>query len=106
MGTKATASKFSRGAGTALFGVAGVALGIGFRVLGKVRQNRPVHSVGTVVPGMLVIPAPGAVGTGLALRIPCAGTSSTDADLLFASTAPEESRGTCSSSAGGPPPDR
>lgn len=115
MGTRTTASNFARGAGTALVGVGGVAFGIGFGALGKVRQNRPIHSVGTVVPGTLRITAPGSVGSalfdtegqsaliarssrsaswpanlpdimGLALRIPGGGPEGADADLLFAST--------------------
>lgn len=104
-----------RGAGIAVFGTAGLAMGIGLGVIGAVRRNRPIHSVGTVVPGTLVIDAPGTTGSplfdtagemplvarlsrsaswpvrlpdimGLALRVPAGGSHGGPADLLFAST--------------------
>jgi hypothetical protein len=84
-------------------------------VIGAVRRNRPIHSVGTVLPGTLVIDAHGTTGSvlfdtagktslvarlsrsaswpvelpdiiGLALRIPGGGPHGGPADLLFAST--------------------
>ncbi len=115
MRTKQTSITLARGAGTALFGAAGLAFGVGFGVLGSVRRNRPIHSVGTVMPGTLVIDAPSTTGSslfdtpgetpvivrlsrsaswpvqlpdimGLALRIPGGGHHGGAADLLFAST--------------------
>lgn len=84
-------------------------------MIGAVRRNRPIHAVGTVVPGALVIDAPSTIGSalfdtagetpliarlsrsaswpvklpdimGLALRIPGGGPDGGAADLLFAST--------------------
>ncbi|GAA1149630.1 hypothetical protein [Nesterenkonia lutea] len=115
MGTRQTPITLTSGAGTALFGAAGIAVGLGFAALAAVRRNRPIHSVGTVVSGRLVIDAPGTTGSalfdavgetpliarlsrsaswpvqlpdimGLALRIPGGGHSGGPADLLFAST--------------------
>jgi hypothetical protein len=114
-GTKETPINLARGAGAALGGAAGLALGTCFGVIGAVRRNRPIHSVGTVTPGALFIDAPGATGSalfdtagerpliarlsrsvswpvglpdviGLALRIPGGGSDGGTADLLFAST--------------------
>lgn len=105
----------ARGAGAVVFGAAGLALGAGLGVIGAVRRNRPIHAVGAVVPGNLVIDAPGTTGSalfdaagetpliarlsrsaswpvsfpdiiGLALRIPGGGSDGGAADLLFAST--------------------
>jgi hypothetical protein len=115
MRTKETPLTLARGATTALFGAAGLVVGVGFAALGALRRNRPIHSIGTVVPGTLVINSPGAMGAalfdtagetpliarlsrsaswpvnlpdilGLALRIPRAGPNGGAADLLFAST--------------------
>jgi hypothetical protein len=115
MRTKDISTNPARGAGAAVSGAAGLALGVGFGVLGAIRRNRPIHSVGTVVPGRLVIDAPGSTGSplfdtagetslvarlsrsaswpvvlpdimGLALRIPGGGADGGTADLLFAST--------------------
>ncbi|MFC4429972.1 hypothetical protein [Citricoccus alkalitolerans] len=105
----------ARHVGTALAGAAGLVLGVGLGAIGAVRRNRPVHSVGAVVPGALVINTPGTTGSdlfdtaahtpliarlsrsaswpvalpdviGLALRIPGGGSSGRPADLLFSST--------------------
>lgn len=115
MGTEKTPSNLARVSGTAVFGAVGVAAGVGFAVLGVLRRNRPIHSVGTVVPGRLVIDTPGTTGSalfdasgetpliarlsrsaswpvelpdiiGLAVRIPGGGHYGGEADLLFAST--------------------
>lgn len=115
MGTEQIPTTLARGAGIALSAAAGVAAGLGFAALGAARQNRPIHSVGTVVSGRLVVDAPGATGSslfdtagetpliarlsrsaswpvelpdimGLALRIPGGGHDGGTADLLFAST--------------------
>jgi hypothetical protein len=115
MRTKERPIILARGATTALFSAAGLAIGVGFAALGALRRNRPIHSVGTVVPGKLVINTPGAIGAtlfdtagetpliarlsrslswpvdlpdvlGVALRIPRAGPNGGAADLLFAST--------------------
>lgn len=114
-GTKETPINCARGAGAALAGAAGLALGAGLGVIGAVRRNRPIHSVGTVLPGALIIDAPSTTGSalfdtagetpliarlsrsaswpvklpdiiGLALRIPGGGPDGGPADLLFAST--------------------
>lgn len=104
-----------RSSGVALLGAAGVAAGLGFGVVGALRRNRPIHSVGAVVSGQLTINAPAGIGSpvfddagvtalvarfsrsaswpvglpdimGLALRIPAGGSDGGPADLLFAST--------------------
>ncbi|GAA4284502.1 hypothetical protein GCM10022261_20330 [Brevibacterium daeguense] len=100
---------------TALAGTAGLALGAALGALGAIRRNRPVHSVGSVVPGTLVVDAPGSTGSplfdtageapvtarlsrsaswpiqlpdvmGVALRVQGGGRRGGPADLLFAST--------------------
>ena len=103
------------GVGVGLGALAGAGLGLGLGVLGALRRNRPIHTVGTVVPGCLVIDSPGATGAplldtagatelvarlsrsaswpvalpdvnGLALRIPGGGPDGGPADVLFSST--------------------
>lgn len=115
MGPEKISAPLVRLSGTAVLGAVGVAAGLGFAVLGALRRNRPIHSVGTVVPGTLIIETPGSMGSalfddagetpliarlsrsaswpvalpdimGLALRIPGGGHDGGPADLLFAST--------------------
>ncbi|MGJ9374267.1 hypothetical protein [Nesterenkonia sp. CF4.4] len=115
MGEEAKPLKTVRAAGLVVLGTAGVAVGFGFAVVGALRRNRPIHSVGTVVPGRLIIDAPGTTGSalfdsvgetpligrlsgsaswsvelpdimGLAVRIPGGGHHGGEVDLLFAST--------------------
>lgn len=92
-----------------------MALGAALGMVGAVRRSRPVHSVGTVVPGTLIVNAPADIGSplfdsagrmpatvrlsrsaswptrlpdviGIAVRIPGGGEHGGPADLLFAST--------------------
>jgi hypothetical protein len=101
--------------GVGLGALAGAGLGLGLGALGVLRRNRPIHTVGTVVPGRLVIDTPGRTGSplldtagatelvarvsrsaswpvalpdvnGLALRIPGGGPDGGPADVLFSST--------------------
>lgn len=103
------------GAGIGLGAAAGAGLGLGLGALGALRRNRPIHTVGTVVSGRLVIDTPGRTGSplldtpgatelvarlsrsaswpvalpdvnGLALRIPGGGPDGGPADVLFSST--------------------
>lgn len=114
-GTKEAPVNYARGAGAVLSGTAGLAFGAGLGVIGAVRRNRPIHSVGTVLPGTLIIDTPSTTGSalfdtaggtpliarlsrsaswpvklpdiiGLAFRIPGGGPDGGAADLLFAST--------------------
>ena len=53
------------GLGIGLGALGGAGLGLGLGALGVLRRNRPIHTVGTVVPGRLVIDTPGRTGSPL-----------------------------------------